>query len=262
MKMKLLFWMNVFMVHFGIAYYLKEKINADFTAIIDTPNKPKQMFLNQKIVNFKKTWYFHDHIKKIDATPDLEYLSNFEKKYNIDLWKLAINERHFYKFNKFYKFSTNEILKFLEQECKLFEQILEEAKPEKFEIELTAAILAYEIARSDGDISKSELDLLLNEVKKITSKVNKSQDEILEIIETYSKNSVSFHEFIEDINKDYSKEEKLSLIKYLWDVAYADNILEVSEERLIRRIADLIRIKDVEVLKLKDSSKNHRTNNL
>jgi len=133
---------------------------------------------------------------------------------------------------------------------------------EKFEIELTATILAYEIARSDGDISKSELDLLLNEVKKITSKVNKSQDEILEIIETYSKNSVSFHEFIEDINKDYSKEEKLSLIKYLWDVAYADNILEVSEERLIRRIADLIRIKDVEVLKLKDNSKNHRTNNL
>ena len=135
-------------------------------------------------------------------------------------------------------------------------------KSEKFEIELTATILAYEIARSDGDISKSELDLLLNEVKKITSKVKKSQDEILEIIETYSKNSVSFYEFIEDINKDYSKEEKLSLIKYLWDVAYADNILEVSEERLIRRIADLIKIKDVEVLKLKDSSKNHKTNNL
>ena len=133
---------------------------------------------------------------------------------------------------------------------------------EKFEIELTATILAYEIARSDGDISKSELDLLLNEVKKITSKVNKPQDEILEIIETYSKNSVSFHEFIEDINKDYSKEEKLSLIKYLWDVAYADNILEVSEERLIRRIANLIKIKDVQVLKLKDSSKNHKTNNL
>ena len=130
----------------------------------------------------------------------------------------------------------------------------------KFEIELTATILAYEIARSDGDITKFELDLLLNEVKKITSSVNKSQDEILEIIETYSKNSVSFHEFIEDINKDYSKEEKLSLIKYLWDVAYADNILKVSEERLIRRIADLIKIKDIEVLKLKDSSKNQKTN--
>ena len=134
-------------------------------------------------------------------------------------------------------------------------KVTQEDKPIKFEMELTATILAYEIARSDGDISKSELDILLNEVKKITSKVNKSQDEILEIIETYSKNSVSFHEFIEDINKDYSKEEKLLLIKYLWDVAYADNILEVSEERLIRRIADLIYIKDIEVLKLKSDSK-------
>jgi uncharacterized tellurite resistance protein B-like protein len=39
-------------------------------------------------------------------------------------------------------------------------------------------------------------------------------------------------------------------------VAYADKILEVSEERLIRRIADLIKIKDIEVLKIKDTSKN------
>jgi uncharacterized tellurite resistance protein B-like protein len=39
-------------------------------------------------------------------------------------------------------------------------------------------------------------------------------------------------------------------------VAYADKILEVSEERLIRRISDLINIKDIEVLKIKDRSKN------
>ena len=127
-------------------------------------------------------------------------------------------------------------------------------KPKNFELELTASILAYEIARSDGDISESELNVLLEEVKVIASKVKKSEDEIIRIIEIYSQNSVSFHEFIEDINKDYSKDEKLSLIKFLWDVAYADKILEVNEERLIRRIADLINIKDIEVLRLKDQS--------
>ena len=128
-------------------------------------------------------------------------------------------------------------------------------KPE-FEIELIGAVLAYEIARSDGDISESELRLLLEEIKKIALEVNKTDEEILSIIETYSKNSVSFHEFIADINNDFSKEEKLSLISFLWDVAYADSKLDVDEERLIRRIADLIRIKDIEVLKLKDSAKN------
>ena len=127
-------------------------------------------------------------------------------------------------------------------------------KPE-FEIELIGAVLAYEIARSDGDISDSELSLLIEETKKIALEVNKTDEEILSIIETYSKNSVSFHEFIADINNDFSKEEKLSLISFLWDVAYADSKLDVDEERLIRRIADLIRIKDIEVLKLKDKAK-------
>lgn len=125
-----------------------------------------------------------------------------------------------------------------------------------FDIELTASILAYEVARSDGDISESELKLLRNEIRKICTKVGKKEEKILTIIEEYSKNSVSFYEFISDINKDYTKEDKLSLLRFLFDVAYADKILEVSEERLIRRIADLIKIKDLEVLKIKDSSKN------
>ena len=42
----------------------------------------------------------------------------------------------------------------------------------------------------------------------------------------------------------------------MWKIAYADGKLDVDEERLVRRVADLIRIKDIEVLKLKDISKN------
>ena len=129
-------------------------------------------------------------------------------------------------------------------------------KNPEFEIELIGAVLAYEIARSDGDISDSELNLLIEEIKKISKKVNKTDEEIFSIIEIYSKDSVSFHEFIADINNDFSKEEKLSLISFLWDVAFADSQLDVDEERLIRRIADLIRIKDIEVLKLKDKARN------
>ena len=136
-----------------------------------------------------------------------------------------------------------------------------ENKKITFEIELTAGVLAYEIARSDGEISEPELAILLDEIKKISIKVGKEPKKILEIIEEYSKNSVSFYEFIDDINKDYSKDNKLSLIRFLYDVAYADKFLEVNEERLIRRIADMIKIKDVEVLKIKDTSKNKKITN-
>ena len=124
-----------------------------------------------------------------------------------------------------------------------------------FELELTAAVLAYEIARSDGEISKDELSILMSEIEKIAIKVGRDKNEIFKIVETYSRDSVSFHEFIEDINKNYTKEDKISLLKFMWQTAYADGKLDIDEERLIRRVADLIRIKDIEVLKLKNDTK-------
>ena len=126
-----------------------------------------------------------------------------------------------------------------------------------FEVELTAAVLAYEIARSDGDISDDELSVLMEEIEKIAIKVGKEKFEILKIVENYSKDSTSFFEFIEDINKNYEKDKKLSLLKFMWRTAYADGRLDVDEERLVRRVADLIKIKDIEVLKLKDISKKN-----
>lgn len=129
-------------------------------------------------------------------------------------------------------------------------------KKPTFEIELTASVLAYEVARSDGSISEPELDLLLSEIEKIALNVGKSKEEIFKIVEKFSSESVSFYEFIESINDEYSKNEKLLLIDFLWRIAFADSILEVQEERLVRRIADLINIKDIDVLKLKDKAKN------
>ena len=125
-----------------------------------------------------------------------------------------------------------------------------------FETDLVSSVLAYEVARSDGKIEQIELNMLLQEIKKVSKKAGKDEEEVLDLIEIYSKDSVSFYEFINDINTNFTKEEKLSMISFLWEVAYADSKLDLDEERLIRRIADLIRIKDVEVLRLKDKAKS------
>jgi uncharacterized tellurite resistance protein B-like protein len=134
-------------------------------------------------------------------------------------------------------------------------KVVPEEQISTFEIELTASVLAYEIARSDGEITDEEEILLLEEIKKISKKIGKNEQDILNLIQIYSSDSISFYEFIEDINKNFSKDEKISLIEFLWNIAYADSILDVDEERLIRRISDLIRIKDIDVLRLKDRAK-------
>jgi hypothetical protein len=101
-------------------------------AISEVTSRPKIFFQNQKLVNFEKIWFLHDNIKKTSSIPDMEYLQNFEEKYQINLWKLIQNERIFLYFQNYYKFSSNEMLNILEQECRFFEKILDEIKPKFF----------------------------------------------------------------------------------------------------------------------------------
>jgi len=137
LKNKILFWLDAGLKQFTIAKFLQEKYNADYYGIYDLNHHLKKSFENQKFVNFQKVWYYWDNYQKSLAKPDIEYLVNFEKKYKIDLWILAYGERLFYKYNPFYKFKRAEILSILERDCKFFEGILDEIKPDFLVIKVT-----------------------------------------------------------------------------------------------------------------------------
>jgi hypothetical protein len=153
MKDKILFWMDTDFTQYCLSYYLQQHSDYEMFAILDVPDKPKKFFSNQKLVNFQKIWFYFDNIKKIDREPDLQYLSKFEQKYSIDLWKLSINERILFRYNNFYKFSSKEILLILEQECKFFETVMDEIKPDFIIMgwpTLHHKQLFYELAKSRG----------------------------------------------------------------------------------------------------------------
>jgi hypothetical protein len=128
-KTKLLFWVDSFLLHYCLAYFIQQKSNYEISAIVDVTNKAKSFFENQKLVNFEKKWFYHDFID-FKKEPNSNYLQTFEEKYQINLWNVALNERVFYKYNSYYKFKDKEILSFLESECRLFEKILLEYKPD------------------------------------------------------------------------------------------------------------------------------------
>jgi len=128
MKDRILIYQDFTLVHFGLAKEFQDKYDCDLFAIIDVSDNMNKFFQKQKIVKYEKTWFLYDYVKK-PQKPDLDYLSQFEKKYGIELWKLAYNDRIFYNYNTFYNFSENEVLSILEQQCKFFENIIETIKP-------------------------------------------------------------------------------------------------------------------------------------
>ena len=113
MNSKILFWLGPDYTHYCISHYLQKLYDCDLYGIIDIPNKQKTFFEKQNLVNFKKTWYIFDNILK-NHKSNMENLVKFEKNYSINLWNLAINERHFYRFN-LEKFSDEQILSILQR---------------------------------------------------------------------------------------------------------------------------------------------------
>ena len=53
-KRKILLWLGADFTHFAIAYFLQKKLECDLYAVVDITHQPKDFFLNQHLIKFKK----------------------------------------------------------------------------------------------------------------------------------------------------------------------------------------------------------------
>ena len=132
----------------------------------------------------------------------------------------------------------------------------EEKKEEPKNLKLIALCLAFEVANADNDIDVQEKDLMLKKIKESIDVSILTEKEIFDAIKEESEKKVSFYDIIYDINKNLDKDEKIDILNMLWEIAYADQVLDVDEERIIRRSAEMLGIKPSIVLQIKEEFKN------
>ena len=131
---------------------------------------------------------------------------------------------------------------------------VEKEKPKN--LKLIALCLAFEVANADNDIDVRERDLILEKIKESIDLSVLTEKEIFSVIQEESEKRVSFYDIINDINQNLDKKEKIGILKMLWEIAYADKVLDVDEERIIRRSAEMLGIKPSIVLQTKEEFKN------
>ena len=132
----------------------------------------------------------------------------------------------------------------------------EEEKEKPKNIKLIALCLAFEVANADNDIDTREQNLILEKIKESVDVSVLTEKEIFDVIQEESQKRVSFYEIINDINKNMDKKGKIDVLKMLWEIAYADKVLDVDEERIIRRSAEMLGIKPSIVLQTREEFKN------
>jgi len=118
-------------------------------------------------------------------------------------------------------------------------------------IRMATAVLMTEIARADHDYDGSEFDLLL---QLITRHFHMSPEDAVELANAANETAeeqLSLHSFTQLLNKNLSEQEKERIVLLLWQIAYADGRLDKYEDSMVSKIAGLLYVRRVRVMRLK-----------
>ena len=107
-------------------------------------------------------------------------------------------------------------------------------------LRLATTALMVEMMRMDDHIHEDEENAMLALVKDKFQLSDDVTSELINLAKLELENSTDYFQFTSLINKQFSSDEKIHIIELLWQLAYADKVLDKDEEYLVRKISELL----------------------
>jgi uncharacterized tellurite resistance protein B-like protein len=114
------------------------------------------------------------------------------------------------------------------------------------QLQIAVAVLLVEAARMDDDFADAEravIERLLADKFELTPGETK---ELLALAESTAEKSHQLHPFTRLAVQRMDPGQRIRLIEMLWEIAYADGVLDPEEDALLRRVAGLIYVSDAD----------------
>ncbi|MFM2480479.1 TerB family tellurite resistance protein [Celerinatantimonas sp. YJH-8] len=110
---------------------------------------------------------------------------------------------------------------------------------EEEQIKIATAALLIQVSGADNNESGDEQQVIFQRICKLLSLTPEESRALYLQAQKVTDQSVSLYEFTRSLKAlEYS--QRYDFVHALWQVAYADGILDPQEEALIRKIADLV----------------------
>ncbi len=119
-----------------------------------------------------------------------------------------------------------------------------EEKEDIKSLELLSGLM-IEAAYTDGKIDHNELNKIRLSLINIFDEDPNNVDLVLDEALKNKNNSKSLHYYTSFINKNFDDNKKILLIEALWEIVLSDGEVHDYESNLIRRLAGLLYISDV-----------------
>jgi uncharacterized tellurite resistance protein B-like protein len=118
-------------------------------------------------------------------------------------------------------------------------------------VAIAACALLLELAHADDDFSAEERARILRAARDMGVPED-DLDELIRLAEEERRGSVDLYGFTRQIAERYSREERLRLVEAIWGVVYSNGTLTEAENRLARRIAEMLGFQHPEVQAVKE----------
>lgn len=124
---------------------------------------------------------------------------------------------------------------------KLLYQFIEESEEESpISYNQAVAALLIEVMLADEEADEREQQQILQAIKKETGL--EEVEQMYQEMKAHVEEATDLFQFTKAINEEASNSMKEKLMKSLWRVAFADDVLDEYEDHRIRRISELLYI--------------------
>ena len=154
-------------------------------------------------------------------------------------------------------------IKMLEKVMTLFSKIQNENNEElgRDELKIASTALLVHAASIDGSVASSEMEEIRNILSNKYDLQSHEIDELINLASQREKDAVDLYSFTSILTKHLDQEGRKNIISHLWEVVLADDKIDIYEENMVRRVADLLGVstRDRVLLKQIVETKNNKT---
>jgi len=109
-------------------------------------------------------------------------------------------------------------------------------------VRIATAALIVEMMRIDDSVSAAERVVATRVLRERFALDEAETAALLEVAGEQMRDAVGYHDFTSQLNKALTPAQRVKVIEYMWQVAFADGTLDANENHLMRRIGDLLHV--------------------
>ena len=110
------------------------------------------------------------------------------------------------------------------------------------DVRVATCALFLEMAHLDDTFTREEMEIILSILKEKYRLSDDHADQLLEEAGRELKESIDLWQFAKLINENYSIEEKMEVIRTLWEIVFVDGKMDRYENYLMHKVATLLRV--------------------